>query len=159
MLLLVSNVDRSDQRSTVQTKHDYIRIAKKRDSPSGSACNVCWKPTAINFHWLAAKELFSHSMMITSLFAYPVFYCLRFSCLSVIKTWQINKLHVSFLWRMRKYLRPPREEIMHLAWHLFKALFTRRGVTLACTHLFLFSSSCLQGGQGYSGGRVTLSAC
>ena len=34
----------------------------------------------------AAKELFSHSTMITSLFAYPVFYCLRFSCLSVIKT-------------------------------------------------------------------------
>ena len=26
---LVSNVNRSDQRSTVQTKHDYIRIAKK----------------------------------------------------------------------------------------------------------------------------------
>ena len=26
----------------------------------------------------AAKELFSHSTMITSLFAYPVFYCLRF---------------------------------------------------------------------------------
>ena len=36
----MSNVNRSDQSSTVQTKHDYIRIAKKRDSPSGSACNV-----------------------------------------------------------------------------------------------------------------------
>ena len=34
----------------------------------------------------AAKELFWHSTMITSLFAYSVFYCLRFSCLSVIKT-------------------------------------------------------------------------
>ena len=46
-----------------------------------------------------------------------------------------------------------------------KALFTRREgypskrVTLARTHLFLFSSSCLQGGQGYPGRRVTLSAC
>ena len=27
---------------------------------------------------LAAKELFSHSTRITSLFAYPEFYCLRF---------------------------------------------------------------------------------
>ena len=26
---LVSNVNRSDQRTTVQTKHEYIRIAKK----------------------------------------------------------------------------------------------------------------------------------
>ena len=46
-----------------------------------------------------------------------------------------------------------------------KALFTRREgypskrVTLARTHLFLFSLSCLQGGQGYPGRRVTLSAC
>ena len=46
-----------------------------------------------------------------------------------------------------------------------KALFTRREgypskrVTLARTHLFLFSSSCLQGGQGYPGRRVILSAC
>ena len=32
-------------------------------------------------------------------------------------------------------------------------------VTLARTHLFLFSSLCLQGGQGYPGRRVIPSAC
>ena len=33
----------------------------------------------------AAKELFSHSTMITSLFACPVFYCLRFFVLECDK--------------------------------------------------------------------------
>ena len=113
-------------------KHDYIRIAKKRDSPSGSACNVyedsdtCWKPTAMNFHWLQKQRRNYFRILRWSLLCLRIlcFIVWGFSCLSVIKTWQINKLHVSFFWR--KYLRPPREEIMHLAWHLFKALFTRR---------------------------------
>ena len=58
-----------------------------------------------------------------------------------------------------------RSVVAYAAQMLTKALFTRREgypskrVTLARTHLFLFSSSCLQGGQGYPGRRVTLSAC
>ena len=35
----VYNVNRSDQRSTVQTKH-YMRVAKKRNRSRESACSV-----------------------------------------------------------------------------------------------------------------------